>query len=85
MKTITMMTIGLAIGAVLCAPTVFAQPGVRAKKSDKASEKSARPTPLITGETAPPFVLKSLDGKSETDTSSFRGQRPIILFFGSYT
>lgn len=37
------------------------------------------------GERAPTFKLKSLDGKRETDLASFRGQRPVVLFFGSYT
>jgi hypothetical protein len=37
------------------------------------------------GEMAPAFILKSLDGKSETDLESFRGRKPVILFFGSYS
>ncbi|MFQ5708627.1 MAG: hypothetical protein ACE5HO_14315, partial [bacterium] len=37
------------------------------------------------GELAPTFKLLSLDGKSETDLESFRGERPVVLFFGSYT
>ena len=37
------------------------------------------------GEWAPVFKAKSLDGKRETDLASFRGQRPVVLFFGSYT
>ncbi len=40
---------------------------------------------LRAGDTAPTFKLASLDGKSETDLASFRGKRPVILFFGSYT
>ncbi len=37
------------------------------------------------GDVAPVFTLKSLDGKSETDLASFKGQKPVLLFFGSYT
>ena len=37
------------------------------------------------GDVAPAFTLKSLDGKSETDLASFKGQKPVLLFFGSYT
>ncbi len=37
------------------------------------------------GRLAPPFILKSPDGREETDLTSFRGQRPVVLFFGSYT
>jgi hypothetical protein len=37
------------------------------------------------GEPAPLFRLQSLDGASVTDLASFRGVRPVVLFFGSYT
>ena len=37
------------------------------------------------GEAAPTFNLKSLNGKHETDLAAFRGKRPVVLFFGSYT
>ncbi len=37
------------------------------------------------GDVAPAFTLKSLDGKSETDLASFKGKKPVLLFFGSYT
>ena len=37
------------------------------------------------GDTAPTFTLKSHDGKSETSLASFKGEKPVVLFFGSYT
>jgi hypothetical protein len=37
------------------------------------------------GDVAPVFTLKSLDGKSETSLASFKGRKPVLLFFGSYT
>lgn len=37
------------------------------------------------GDVAPVFTLKSLDGESETDLASFKGQKPVVLLFGSYT
>ena len=37
------------------------------------------------GAIAPPLKLASLDGKEEFDLSSFRGKKPVVLFFGSYT
>lgn len=40
---------------------------------------------LQVGEMAPTFVLQSLDGDSETDLASFQGDKPVVLFFGSYT
>ncbi len=38
-----------------------------------------------TGEVAPTFKLESLDGESEFDLASFKGKKPVMLFFGSYT
>ena len=37
------------------------------------------------GELGPNFTLKSLDGTSEVELASFRGQQPVVVFFGSYT
>jgi hypothetical protein len=37
------------------------------------------------GDVAPVFTIKSLDGKSETNLASFKGKKPVLLFFGSYT
>ncbi len=37
------------------------------------------------GDIAPTFKLKSLDGTEETDLEQFRGKKPMVLFFGSYT
>jgi hypothetical protein len=37
------------------------------------------------GEMAPDFTLPTVDRKSEVRLSSFRGQRPVVLVFGSYT
>lgn len=41
--------------------------------------------PPRVGDDAPMFRLKAFDGEQITDTRDFRGQRPMILFFGSYT
>ena len=40
---------------------------------------------LKVGDIAPTFKLKSLDGKSETDLAAFKGKKPVVLIFGSYT
>ena len=37
------------------------------------------------GDTAPNFSLQTLDKKSRIELSSFRGSRPVVLVFGSYT
>ncbi len=45
------------------------------------------PDRLSTGDAAPDFTLKLMDGKDdETVTlSQFKGDRPVALIFGSYT
>jgi hypothetical protein len=37
------------------------------------------------GTVAPPLKLASLDGKEIFDLGSFKGNKPVVLFFGSYT
>jgi hypothetical protein len=37
------------------------------------------------GEMAPDFTLPTVDRKAEVSLASFRGQRPVVLVFGSYT
>jgi hypothetical protein len=45
----------------------------------------ARGGSLHVGSDAPDFHLKTLDGKAEVALSAFRGARPVVLVFGSYT
>ncbi len=40
---------------------------------------------LAVGDEAPDFTLPSPDGKSEVKLSSFRGKRPVVLVFSSFT
>ena len=45
----------------------------------------ARKGDLRVGDPAPDFSLPTVDRKSSVQLSSFRGQKPIVLVFGSYT
>jgi hypothetical protein len=45
----------------------------------------ARNGPLAQGEPAPDFTLSTLDHTGTVTLSSHRGQRPVVLVFGSYT
>ena len=47
--------------------------------------KVARKGHYSTGEMAPDFSLESPDHKTQVALSSFRGQKPVVLVFGSYT
>lgn len=42
------------------------------------------PAPKV-GEVAPPVKLARLGGESQVDIAEFRGKRPVVLVFGSYT
>ena len=45
----------------------------------------ARKGTLKEGETAPDFTLGTYDRTGSVTLSSFRGRRPVVLVFGSYT
>ncbi len=45
----------------------------------------ARHGRLAPGDAAPDFTLRMLDRAGAVTLSSFRGQRPVVLVFGSYT
>src|SRR5581483_7924391 len=45
----------------------------------------ARAGTVNVGDVAPDFQLPTLDHQSSVQLSSFRGDRPVVLVFGSYT
>ena len=45
----------------------------------------ARAGVLRVGDSAPDFHLRTLDKTAEVSLSSFRGSKPVVLIFGSYT
>lgn len=46
---------------------------------------SARKGDLNVGDVAPDFSLETYDKKSRVQVSDFRGKKPVVLVFGSYT
>jgi hypothetical protein len=46
---------------------------------------SAREGNLKIGDEAPDFSLETFDKKSRVQLSGFRGKKPVVLVFGSYT
>jgi AhpC/TSA family len=46
---------------------------------------SARKGNLDVGDAAPDFSLETHDKKSRVRLSDFRGKKPVVLVFGSYT
>lgn len=60
--------------------------GPKKRNRGKRPARSSRwPDKLQQGQAAPDFTLKTLDGKSTVKLSSFQGQKPVALVFGSYT
>ena len=45
----------------------------------------ARAGRLTVGDPAPAFNLPTADNQSSVSLASFRGQKPVVLIFGSYT
>jgi peroxiredoxin len=45
----------------------------------------ARSGSLKPGDPAPDFALPTLDKSGVVRLASFRGQKPVVLVFGSYT
>jgi hypothetical protein len=45
---------------------------------------SSRPGPAV-GDLAPDFTLKTPDGKETIQLANFRGKKPVVLVFGSFT
>ena len=95
--TIAALIVGLLIG--LTGAEVFSQNQTpdrqqqqrRRQEMNRLRQQRQPPTGnrgrgnLQVGDVAPTFTLKSLDGKSETNLAIYRDQKPVILFFGSYT
>jgi hypothetical protein len=73
-------TLGRGRGGPLGGP-----PNVKPPKADERPRPPQRGEGPKVGEEAPDFTLKTLDGEGEVTLSSFRGKKPVVLIFGSYT
>ena len=49
------------------------------------AQAGRHPETLRQGDRAPDFTLRSPDDKQSVTLSTFRGQKPVVLIFGSYT
>jgi hypothetical protein len=101
MRWVRALTIGaglLAAGAVVgddTKPPEVAPPprpavpkfkGGRPGEINTPAAKGERQTDrLKVGDDAPDFTLPTLDGQTEVRLSSFRGKKPVVLIFASYT
>jgi peroxiredoxin len=76
MKPMTFATIAI----LLCASTLPTFSQERSRRMGMRMQDTVR-----VGDAAPDFKLKTLDGAREVQLSAFRGKRPVVLVFGSYT
>ena len=62
------------------------RPGDRPGEGITPAAKGERhPDTLKVGDVAPDFTLPDTTGKKEVTLSGFRGKRPVVLIFASYT
>ena len=71
----------LLLTAVLSAVLVVSLPAAEARRRGDLR----MPDTLKVGDAAPDFKLRTVDGTGEVQLSSYRGKRPVVLVFGSYT
>lgn len=70
----------VAVVVILVALPAVSQSPNRSGTISGRSNKSPQ-----VGEPAPDFNLRTKDGKMQVQLSSFRGRRPAVIIFGSYT
>jgi hypothetical protein len=59
-------------------------PEERVPNWDEIRALMLRPVPQV-GDTAPRFALETREGDKTIRLSDFRGERPVVLIFGSWT
>lgn len=80
----TLILLSLILAAAIVTDAYAQRPRHPRGRGNRMERRGKDNAPKV-GDTAPTFTLKSHDGKSETSLASFRGKKPVVLFFGSYT
>jgi len=84
----------VAIGVLLALGTsgAFAQEGGDPAQEDRAKRMRGMRERMMkddgapkVGDVAPTFALKTLEGEEVVDLGAFKGDKPAVLIFGSYT
>ena len=82
----------LSAAALLCLGHTWVQTPVGSTSPPSTKEQNAPPAQgernkvqLLAGQQAPDFVLPLASGQHDVKLSSFRGKKPVVLIFGSYT
>jgi hypothetical protein len=66
-------------------PRVLKEQRQSQKRADRGVRDKSLPPPPELGQMAPDFELHSADGRTSLKLSSLRGNKPVVLIFGSFT
>lgn len=80
----TLIVLSLIFVAAIVTDAYAEHPRSRKGRGNRMEQRGEDNAPKV-GDEAPTFTLKSHDGESETSLASFKGEKPVVLFFGSYT
>ncbi len=88
MKRLKWFTASLVLA--MASGTAMAQEKDKTKNEDRPrpsrrGRMRGEDTAPKVGQAAPSIKLKSLDGKQKFNLAEFKGAKPVVLFFGSYT
>lgn len=83
----TMLLCSLVSLAMLVQTALPEQPTTRraGARAARAARTMPNANPLKVGQTAPNFKLSTTDGKRTVELAAFKGNKPVVLIFGSYT
>ncbi len=74
-----------AVGTLMVAGILSITMGAAEEDQSKANKRDFNAAPKV-GEDAPNFRLKRHDDESKAvELASFKGKKPVVLIFGSYT
>ncbi len=75
----------LAVGTVMLAATGLTGQGGRGEINTPPARGERHKDTVKVGDPAPDFTLPDPKGTRQVTLSSFRGKKPVVLVFGSYT
>ena len=85
MRTVRIVMLAGLTAALIAGAATAQQGRNRQGRQGQGRQRQLEEGALKIGQYAPTFDLKSLDGKDTFGLKGFRGEKPVILFFGSYT
>jgi len=85
MQRMAMGNAGLALGLTALAAVMSCSSSRDQAVKKMIADRKSRDTAPRVGEDAPNFSLSTKGGERTVELASFRGKKPVVLIFGSYT